>query len=197
MNSGRTPGSNWHDTLLKNQANFSDDENEPPKLSRLLDLIECPVCREIPSPPIYNCENGHFACATCLPRLTTNRCPYCLATFTRMRNYPLESLVTTGSVPCDFVQFGCTQDSLTLLEYERHVESCWAQIWRPGKIIQHSKKSHAHPHANNSSPLQPCPRCQQENSTRKVKCRKCDGSLRPPTPMKELTASQSQLNFVF
>ena len=28
-------------------------------------LIECPVCLEIPLPPIYLCERGHIVCTEC------------------------------------------------------------------------------------------------------------------------------------
>ncbi len=74
---------------------------------------------------------------------------------------------------------------------------------RPGKIILHSKtnlciskhqfkpisiiRSKDVDHSFDVEiDLATCPRCHQENSTRKVKCRKCDASLRPPTPMKEI-----------
>jgi len=37
--------------------------------------LECPVCLNTCSPPIYTCPNQHLVCSTCRPQLTT--CPEC------------------------------------------------------------------------------------------------------------------------
>jgi len=37
--------------------------------------LECPVCLNTCSPPIYTCPNQHLFCSTCRPQLTT--CPEC------------------------------------------------------------------------------------------------------------------------
>ena len=75
----------------KSDAQIVDlTESDVPEM---LGLIECPVCREVPPPPLYNCENGHFVCANCRPRLVApSRCAYCLAPFTQSRNFPLEEI---------------------------------------------------------------------------------------------------------
>jgi E3 ubiquitin-protein ligase SIAH1 len=116
--------------MLSNLNDSDSEDDSSPELSQLIRLIECPVCKQVPTPPIYNCVNGHFVCGSCRPKLIPQRCAYCLGSFTRVRNYPLECLVSTPSVHCDFIKFGCRNGSnLSLLEYENHVQSCWAQIW--------------------------------------------------------------------
>lgn len=113
--------------LQLRDLSFDDPSNLD--LTQLCRLIECPVCREVPTPPIHNCVNGHFICGSCRGQLTTQTCAYCLSLLTQMRNYPLEALVSTPLVPCDYIRWGCTQGKLTLAEYEGHVQGCWAQIW--------------------------------------------------------------------
>ena len=42
--------------------------------------LECPVCYNVPSPPIYRCPNSHIICSSCLPRLSS-KCPTCRTRF--------------------------------------------------------------------------------------------------------------------
>merc|ERR1719319_1524435 len=41
--------------------------------------LECPVCLNTCSPPIYTCPNQHLVCSTCRPHLAT--CPECRVTY--------------------------------------------------------------------------------------------------------------------
>jgi len=45
-------------------------------------LLECPVCYQTASPPIYKCTNEHLICSGCLPRVNS-KCPTCRAGFPR------------------------------------------------------------------------------------------------------------------
>jgi hypothetical protein len=125
----------FHNTPLHLETNRYDpyidgeSDEDDPELSALIKLIECPVCRDVPIPPIYNCRNGHFVCGPCRSRLVSQTCSYCCADMTRMRNYPLENLVSTPAVKCDYIEYGCSEKLLTLGEYEDHVKKCWAKYW--------------------------------------------------------------------
>ncbi len=110
---------------LPMKSNDGVNEDYEPELGELLRAVECPVCRCIPNPPIYNCVNGHFSCASCHPRLPLQRCAYCTGKFTRMRNYPLESLVTAKAFLCDFRHAGCQVKEMNMIEYEEHMRKCW------------------------------------------------------------------------
>eukprot|EP00092_Neocalanus_flemingeri_P015707 GFUD01017001.1.p1 GENE.GFUD01017001.1~~GFUD01017001.1.p1 ORF type:complete len:326 (-),score=103.14 GFUD01017001.1:29-1006(-) len=39
-------------------------------------LLECPVCLNTASPPIYKCPSDHLICSKCLPRMN-RKCPTC------------------------------------------------------------------------------------------------------------------------
>lgn len=60
-------------------------------LLNLDDLLQCPVCYEIPSGQIFQCNEGHHVCGRCKMRLDV--CPVCRALFFGTRNYALEELI--------------------------------------------------------------------------------------------------------
>eukprot|EP01006_Ploeotia_vitrea_P047342 TRINITY_DN67115_c7_g4_i1.p1 TRINITY_DN67115_c7_g4~~TRINITY_DN67115_c7_g4_i1.p1 ORF type:complete len:330 (+),score=-17.92 TRINITY_DN67115_c7_g4_i1:44-1033(+) len=101
-------------------------------------LIECPVCMETMSPPIYQCHAGHLLCQTCYPKLPT--CPTCRATLNQsnpIRSRVSEAIAANVAVSCPFA--GCAHTT-TADKINEHKTSCPCR------------------------PL-PCPKCQQEHDT--------------------------------
>ncbi|XP_052753930.1 uncharacterized protein LOC113522990 [Galleria mellonella] len=66
-------------------------EIKPEALPDLDDLLQCPVCYEIPSGQIFQCNEGHHVCGRCKVRL--DMCPVCRALFFGTRNYAMEELI--------------------------------------------------------------------------------------------------------
>ncbi|CAH2100515.1 unnamed protein product [Euphydryas editha] len=64
---------------------------KPESLLNLDDLLQCPVCYEIPSGQIFQCNEGHHVCGRCKMRLDV--CPVCRALFFGTRNYAMEELI--------------------------------------------------------------------------------------------------------
>lgn len=64
---------------------------QPDALPDLDDLLQCPVCYEIPSGQIFQCNEGHHVCGRCKMRLDV--CPVCRALFFGTRNYAMEELI--------------------------------------------------------------------------------------------------------
>lgn len=60
-------------------------------LPDLDDLLQCPVCYEIPTGQIFQCNEGHHVCGRCKMRLDV--CPVCRALFFGTRNYAMEELI--------------------------------------------------------------------------------------------------------
>ncbi|XP_038209126.1 uncharacterized protein LOC119830253 isoform X1 [Zerene cesonia] len=60
-------------------------------LLNLDDLLQCPVCYEIPTGQIFQCNEGHHVCGRCKMRLDV--CPVCRAFFFGTRNYAMEELI--------------------------------------------------------------------------------------------------------
>ncbi|XP_023015410.2 uncharacterized protein [Leptinotarsa decemlineata] len=68
--------------------------------------LECPICKDYMSSPIYFCQTGHIICHKCKDKLF--RCPSCEADFVVSRNYTVEDLseslqLTCNNKECDFV----------------------------------------------------------------------------------------------
>ncbi|CAH2068573.1 unnamed protein product, partial [Iphiclides podalirius] len=66
-------------------------EMQPEPLLNLDDLLQCPVCYEIPTGQIFQCNEGHHVCGRCKIRLDV--CPVCRALFFGTRNYAMEELI--------------------------------------------------------------------------------------------------------
>ncbi|XP_049887284.1 uncharacterized protein LOC126381829 [Pectinophora gossypiella] len=66
-------------------------ETKTEALPDLDDLLQCPVCYEIPSGQIFQCNEGHHVCGRCKMRLDV--CPVCRALFFGTRNYAMEELI--------------------------------------------------------------------------------------------------------
>ena len=70
----------------------SDKKYRIETTEKLLDIMECPVCLEVPrSAPIFSCRNGHLICGTCQPKLDC--CPICRSTDVDIRNGFAEKFV--------------------------------------------------------------------------------------------------------
>lgn len=62
-----------------------------------LQLLECPVCKEYMSPPIYQCTTGHTICNPCKTKL--GKCSSCEDPIEKTRNYTLEELSKKVELP--------------------------------------------------------------------------------------------------
>lgn len=62
-----------------------------------LQLLECPICKEYMSPPIYQCTTGHTVCSACKTKL--GKCSSCEDPIEKTRNYTLEELSKKVELP--------------------------------------------------------------------------------------------------
>ncbi|XP_010435701.1 PREDICTED: E3 ubiquitin-protein ligase SINA-like 7 [Camelina sativa] len=75
-----------------------------------LDILDCPICYEALTVPIFQCDNGHIACSSCCPKLK-NKCPACALPIGHSRCRAMEKVVKSVSFPCPNSIFGCTESS--------------------------------------------------------------------------------------
>jgi hypothetical protein len=68
-------------------------------------LIECPICLEIPLPPIYLCAKGHIVCNSCQSR--TYACPLCRERYCNTRSFVAEGIVEKCYLKCRYSEGGC------------------------------------------------------------------------------------------
>lgn len=89
--------------------------------TELLRILECPVCKDVPFPPIFNCNKGHIICSQCKPKLSD--CPLCKSPLSGARNFAVESIIMSSKHTCKYKEFGC---NVVLLGdvMSTHVKNC-------------------------------------------------------------------------
>ncbi|XP_014272830.1 E3 ubiquitin-protein ligase SIAH1A [Halyomorpha halys] len=97
----------------------SSSGNNNDVMSRLLSVLECPVCLDYISPPIQQCREGHLVCSRCRPRLES--CPKCRQPFADIRARALEQIAEVVPYPC--YNTGCGAMP-TLAERQAHESIC-------------------------------------------------------------------------
>ncbi|KAG0619562.1 hypothetical protein M758_4G148100 [Ceratodon purpureus] len=71
-----------------------------------LDTLECPICSEMFSPPVFQCENGHTACAACCKKIVKG-CPSCSQPIGRIRCIAIEKVIESLQRECKHARHGC------------------------------------------------------------------------------------------
>ncbi|CAI9758426.1 unnamed protein product [Fraxinus pennsylvanica] len=89
----------------------SDKEKTDGQLSVILsdpDVLDCPICLEPLTLPIFQCENGHIACAPCCTKMF-NRCGNCSLPIGYNRCRAIEKIVESVKISCQNADYGCKQ----------------------------------------------------------------------------------------
>ncbi|KAG7650773.1 Seven-in-absentia protein TRAF-like domain [Arabidopsis thaliana x Arabidopsis arenosa] len=67
-----------------------------------LDLLDCPICCNALTIPIFQCDKGHIACSSCCTNVS-NKCPYCSLAIGNYRSRIMERVVEAFIVRCPIV----------------------------------------------------------------------------------------------
>ncbi|KAL8472682.1 hypothetical protein ACS0TY_029774 [Phlomoides rotata] len=73
------------------------------------DLLDCPICFEPLSSPVYQCENGHTACGSCCTTILKNKCSNCCLPIGTIRCRAIEKVVVSVRVTCQYMPYGCAE----------------------------------------------------------------------------------------
>ncbi|CAH8277328.1 unnamed protein product [Arabidopsis lyrata] len=96
----------------KRQLSSSDGAKRDAKKRSImlmeLEILDCPICYEAFTIPIFQCDNGHLACSSCCPKLN-NKCPACASPVGHNRCRAMESVLESILVPCPNAKLGCTK----------------------------------------------------------------------------------------
>lgn len=134
------------------QPQKENTENNPQKSDdTVLKEMECIVCYEYMTPPIFLCTRGHSICGTCRQTKGVVKCPVCQANVTNMRNFALENVTAAAKYPCKNKDTGCKfiGNSVNIRNHEKQcimlrVECPFGCAWKgnTGNVIEHSQKVH-------------------------------------------------------
>ncbi|XP_019182859.1 PREDICTED: E3 ubiquitin-protein ligase SINA-like 7 [Ipomoea nil] len=86
------------------------------------DVLDCPICFMSLTIPLFQCENGHIACASCCIKLI-NKCPSCASPIGFNRCRALEKVVESLKVPCPNNTYGC-EESIKYNKLRDHEPTC-------------------------------------------------------------------------
>ncbi|KAL6544402.1 hypothetical protein OROMI_023264 [Orobanche minor] len=107
------------------EGDYVYDESSDNKITlTLLDyrILDCPVCLEPLSIPIFQCKNGHIACCSCCTKMK-NKCGKCSLQIGSMRCRAFERIVESNEVSCEYKPYGCNE-KMPYREIIAHEEAC-------------------------------------------------------------------------
>lgn len=86
------------------------------------DVLDCSICFDPLTIPVYQCSNGHIACSSCCTKLR-NRCPSCCEKIGHIRCRAIESVLESVKISCPYKSYGC-QAKVSYCSKLSHEESC-------------------------------------------------------------------------
>jgi len=116
----------------------------------ILNALECPVCLEIVTSPVLQCERGHHVCNDCWTQVTS--CPLCKRPRSGARNYVAEAVLEKLLLPCKYRTDGCVE-VMSQVDRAAHEKTCLFrtftclvddcdQAYSVSEMVQHLKSSH-------------------------------------------------------
>ncbi|KAG0564419.1 hypothetical protein KC19_8G108600 [Ceratodon purpureus] len=106
-----------HRTSLPTRGKLQMDKDRKSIYHLDADTLECPLCTEPLTSPVYQCENGHIACGPCCEKLTKG-CPSCSQPTGRIRCLAVEKIIESLQVACKHAHHGCKE----MLRYNKKDE---------------------------------------------------------------------------
>ncbi|KAM0917302.1 hypothetical protein ACQ4PT_009610 [Festuca glaucescens] len=88
-----------------------------------VDTLDCLICYEPLSPPIFQCSVGHFICSSCRHKQLDKKCPSCSVKTCFKRCFGVEHIVQAVKVPCSNANYGCVE-KVTYYQKEEHEKVC-------------------------------------------------------------------------
>ncbi|CAH2065704.1 unnamed protein product [Thlaspi arvense] len=145
-------GGNGGGTASGDQNIAGDEEMTVVRSGTLLDLdlLDCPVCCNALTIPIFQCDNGHIACSFCCTKLR-NKCPACALPIGNYRCRIMERVVEATVIPCLNAKRGCTEKFSYGKELDHEKECGFALCSCPAQNCNYSgvyKDLYSHYDAN-------------------------------------------------
>ncbi|PQQ07984.1 putative E3 ubiquitin-protein ligase SINA-like 6 [Prunus yedoensis var. nudiflora] len=105
-------------------SNAGVQEGGPPPISPVTDgslvftladpeVLDCLICYEPLTIPVFQCENGHIACSSCCTK-SKNKCPSCSMPIGYNRCRAIEKILESIRISCQNIKHGCKEMAATL-----------------------------------------------------------------------------------
>ncbi|KAL9226517.1 hypothetical protein vseg_002323 [Gypsophila vaccaria] len=86
------------------------------------EVLDCFICFEPLSIPVFQCDNGHVVCSSCCNSLN-NKCPSCSGTIGKNRCRAIEKVIESVKVHCCYIKNGC-KETVSYCKKHEHEEKC-------------------------------------------------------------------------
>ncbi|GAB2212812.1 hypothetical protein Drorol1_Dr00020806 [Drosera rotundifolia] len=86
------------------------------------EVLDCVICFEPLTSPVYQCGNGHIACSRCCNELK-NKCPSCNLEIGKIRCRALEKVIESVKTTCCYENYGC-KDVIAYCHIKEHERTC-------------------------------------------------------------------------
>lgn len=120
----RSENSNNHDD--DDDTEFVDDEaaksGSIPVLLSDPDVLDCSICFNPLTIPVFQCDSGHIVCSSCCTKLG-NKCPSCCGKIGYNRCRAIEKVIESVRVSCGYLKYGCKEMVIYCKKHE-HEEIC-------------------------------------------------------------------------
>ncbi|KAK4270781.1 hypothetical protein QN277_019551 [Acacia crassicarpa] len=94
------------------------------------DILDCIICYQPLTIPVFQCENGHIACSTCCVRIA-HKCYLCREPIGHIRCLAIEKVIESIKFSCRYARHGCIE-KITHFNRSIHEKGCiYTPCWCP------------------------------------------------------------------
>ncbi|KAJ7971254.1 E3 ubiquitin-protein ligase [Quillaja saponaria] len=86
------------------------------------EVLDCCICYEPLSIPVFQCETGHIACSSCCIKLS-NKCALCSWPIGYNRCLAIEKVLESIKISCQNTKYGC-KETVTYSKKNDHENTC-------------------------------------------------------------------------
>ncbi|KAK1422111.1 hypothetical protein QVD17_24998 [Tagetes erecta] len=94
------------------------------------DVLDCPICLDPLSTPVFQCENGHIACSLCCHKVN-RKCPSCCMPIGYNRCRAIEKVIESVKTSCKNAQYGCKETMTYSKKFEHELMCLHATCFCP------------------------------------------------------------------
>ncbi|CAL5189934.1 unnamed protein product [Lathyrus oleraceus] len=85
-------------------------------------VLDCCNCFQPLTIPLFQCDNGHFVCSACCPKIW-NKCPKCSICISSKHCKGIENILQTMEISCPNEKHGC-REIISYSGKRKHEEEC-------------------------------------------------------------------------
>ncbi|KAI9126558.1 hypothetical protein K1719_002154 [Acacia pycnantha] len=94
------------------------------------DILNCCICCQPLTIPVFQCKNGHIACSTCCVQLA-HKCYSCTAPIGNIRCRAIEKVLGSLEISCRYARHGCIEKIILINKCIHEKDCIYTPCWCP------------------------------------------------------------------